>query len=78
MGCSIAQDKRTIIKTRLELSQKATEISRGVNVSTRTIQRYKMNLRYWGTVRPPKLEHQGRPRKITEEMEEVRSQTCSL
>ena len=47
------------------------QIAKDVNVSRRTVQVYRKNIREFGTPRPPKVVPQGRPQKITLKMQEV-------
>ena len=55
----------------LELTLPHKEIAKAVNVTTRQIRRIKFNLLNFGTTCRPKVVHQGRPSKITPEMERV-------
>ena len=64
--------QREIIKVKIELKQDDKRITKDTSVSERTIRAYKKNLRDYGTLYPPKAVLQGRPRKITPEMQEVR------
>ena len=68
---AIPQYKRDRIKVQLELNQVPKDIAVASKVGTRTVQHYKKNLSVYGTLRPPKLVHQGRPSVITPEMEDV-------
>ena len=67
----IPDDKRLLVKTKIHLSQTPKQIEKDTLVSRRCIQRFRKNLRIYGTVRPPKVVPQGRPRIITPEMQEV-------
>ena len=71
MPCRIAERKRQNIKVRLEVNEPVKKIANHANVSERVVYVYRKNLRTFGTLRPPKLPAQGRPRKLTPEMEEV-------
>jgi transposase len=72
MPCAIPEFKREVIKVKIELKQHDKTIAKDTSVSERTIRAYKKNLRDHGTLCPPKAVLQGRPRKITLEMQEVR------
>jgi hypothetical protein len=71
MPAAIPEYKRNRIKVQLGLSVPSKVIAKETHVAHRTIQRYKKNIKEYGQVRPPKADVQGRPRKITAEMEEV-------
>jgi hypothetical protein len=71
MGCRIPESKRQLVKAKIELKHRPKTISKETNVSVRAVQVFKKNLRDYGTLRPPKLVPQGRPRSITAEMQEV-------
>ena len=71
MPCAISEFKREVIKVKIELKQHDKTIAKDTSVSERTVRAYKMNLRCNGTLRPPKADLQGRPHKITPEMQEV-------
>jgi transposase len=75
MPCAIPKYKREVIKVKIELKQHDKVIAKDTSVSERTIRGYKKNLRDYGTLCPPKVVPQGRPRKITPEMQEVRVNT---
>ena len=70
MVCKIADAKRNSIKVGLGINKDSKTIAKEANVSLRTVYDYKKNMMRHGTVKPPKLVHQGRPRKLTPEMEE--------
>ena len=72
MPCTISEFKREIIKVKIELKQHDKTIAKDTFMSERTIRAYKKNLRNHGTLCPPKAILQGRPCKITPEMQEVR------
>ena len=75
MPCAIPEFKREIIKVKIELKQHDKTIAKDTFMSERTIRRYKKNSRDHDTLCPPKTILQGRPRKITPEMQEVRVNT---
>ena len=75
MPCAIPEFKREIIKVKIELKQHDKTIAKDTSMSERTIHRYKKNSRDHGTLCPSKTVLQGRPRKITPEMQEVRVNT---
>ena len=72
MPCAIPEFKREVIKVKIELKQHDKTIAKDTSVSERTIRTYKKNLRDYGTLCPPRVVPQGRPRKIIPEMQEVR------
>ena len=71
MLCIIPVRKRENIKVKLEVDEPVKKIAKDANVSAKTVYTYKKNIRDFGTLRPPKCPNQGRPRKITLEMQEV-------
>src|SRR5436190_16981433 len=73
MPCRIPQRKRETIKVKLGLDQSVKTIAKNNNVSASAVYNYRRNLRDHGTLRPPKTVHQGRPQKITQQMQEVHS-----
>jgi transposase len=75
MPCAIPEFKKEVIKAKIELKQRDKAIAKDTSVSERTIRAYKKNLRDHGALCPPKAILQGRPRKITLEMQEVRVNT---
>ena len=74
MPCSISENQRERIEVKIELSQPSNQIAKDIHVSRRVVQRFTKNLRDYGTIKPPKVVPQGRPRSITPEMEEVQLQ----
>jgi len=72
MGAPLTHAKRNAVIVKKQLSASTKVISDEVNIPLRTVQEYVKNLNHYGTVRPPKRSSQGRPRKITTEMEDVR------
>ena len=70
----IPETTREIIRTKIELGIPDWEIAREANVCERTIRRYKKNMKDYHSLHPPKEPMQGRPRTITEEMQEVFSE----
>ena len=75
MPYHIPNNKRVHIKVKLNLSQSSKQVAKDIHVSRRVVQRFTKNLRDYGTIKPPKVVPQGRSRKITPEMQEVRFQT---
>jgi transposase len=75
MPCAIPEFKREIIKVKIELKQHDKTIAKDTSVSERTIRAYKKNMRDHGALCPPKAVLQGRPRKMTPEMQGVRLNT---
>lgn len=71
MPSRISEDRRRRVKVKLDLSLETKQIVSDTHVSERTVQRYRNNLRDYGSLTPPKNGPQGRPRVITLEMEEV-------
>ena len=71
MPCRIPETKRRTIKVKIALENPSKEIADTVNVSCRSIQRFSKNLSIHGSMTPPKVVPQGRPRIITPEMEEI-------
>ena len=78
MPCPIPDAKRKAVQVKLKLHQKSKQIAKDINLPHRTVHEFQKNIRRYGTFRPPKVLPQGRPRKITPEMEEVRSQIFVL
>ena len=78
MPAAIPEHKREVIKVKLELGIKDKVIAKDMLVSERTIRDFKKNLKEYGSLYPPKGPLQGRPRKITAEMQEVYSQSSFL
>jgi transposase len=71
MPCHIPEFKRRTIELDIALEKKTKDIAKTVRVSSRSIQRFRKNLKVHGSVAAPKVIAQGRPRTITPEMEEV-------
>ena len=71
MPSRIPQAKRDSIKVKIALNERVKTIAKNVNVSSSAVYNYKKNLRQFNTLKPPKVLPQGRPRKITHEMEQV-------
>jgi len=69
MVCAIPEFKREVIKVKIELKQHDKTIAKDTSMCERTIRTYKKNLRDHGTLCPPKVVPQGRPHKITLEMQ---------
>ena len=73
MPCVILEFKREIIKVKIELKQHDKIIvAKDTSMSERIIHRYKKNSRDHDTLYSSKTILQGRSRKITPEMQEVR------
>src|SRR5579859_6935924 len=72
MWCRIPERKRESIKVKLALKQRVKTIAKNNNVSQRAVYHYRQNMRRYGALRPPKKPGQGRPPKITQEMQDVR------
>jgi len=71
MPYKIPDNTRETIKIKLCLAQTLKQIEKHTHTSHRSIQRFSKNLRDYGSVRPPKIVPQGRPRVITPQMQEV-------
>jgi hypothetical protein len=61
MPAAVSERRRGHVKVKVELGVPTKEIQAQTNVSLRSVQRFRKNI----------LESQGRPRKITPEMERV-------
>jgi len=66
-------DVKNRVKILLECGLSIAEVQNETKVSTRSLYRYRENLRCFGSIDPPCLQKQGHPRALTPEMEEVRS-----
>ena len=75
MPYAIPEFKREIIKVKIELKQHDKTIAKDTSVSERTICAYKENMKDHSTLCPPNTVLQGRHRKITPEMQELRVNT---
>ena len=71
MPSALSQEKVEYVKVKLALRLPADVIAQQTNVSLRSVYRICHNIVLNGTSRAPKVVHQGRPRRITPEMEEV-------
>jgi transposase len=71
MPCRIPERKRENIKVKIAVNERVKKIANDNNVSQRAVYVYRQNMRRHGTLRPSKKPHQGRPQKITQEMQEV-------
>jgi transposase len=71
MPSAISARRRGHVKVKVELGEKPGDIQAQTKVSLRSVYRFKENILEYGTCRPPKKDVQGRPRKITPEMERV-------
>src|SRR5579859_1377669 len=78
MPCRIPERKRESIKVKLALNQHVKTIAKDNNVSQRAVYHYRQNMRLYGALRPPKKPGQGRPPKITQEMQDVRGVYANL
>ena len=67
----IPQAKRNSIQVNIALNEKVKTIAKNFNISSSAVYNYKKNLRQFNSLKPPKVLPQGRPRKITHEMERV-------
>ena len=74
MGPRISESRRQLVAVKIALNCPTKTIVKDTNVSTRAVQVFKKNLLEYGTLRPPKIVPQGRPRSISPQMEEV----CAL
>ncbi len=72
MPCSLTPLQEETIRGISALPLPHPKIAGAANCSTHQVRRIKANLLEYGTVRAPKVLHQGRNCKVTEEMEEVR------
>jgi hypothetical protein len=74
MAPQVSERRRRYVKVKVELGVRTKDIpSQLTKVSLRSVQRFnlKKNILEFGTTRHPKKDVQGRPRKITPEMERV-------
>jgi len=71
MPSRIPQAKRDSIKVKIALNERVQTIAKNVNVSSSAVYNYRKNLRQFNALKPPKVLPQGRPRRITPEMEQV-------
>ena len=71
MPSRIPQAKRNSIQVKIALNEKVKTIVKNINVSSSVVYNYKKNLRQFNSLKPPKVLPQGRPHKITCEMEQV-------
>jgi hypothetical protein len=71
MAPSITAAKKARIQAKIELGMPPLTIFEEEHVPLRTVQRFATNYRRFGQLNPPKALRQGRPRTITQEMEEV-------
>ena len=74
MGYQIPESKRQLATVRIALNCPTKTITNDTNVSTRAVQIFRKNILEYGTLRPPKLVPQGRPRSVLPQMEEI----CTL
>ena len=73
MPASITAAKKGSVQAKLELGTLPQVIVVEEHQHLRTIQRFATNMRRYGSMQVPKALHQGRPRTITSEMEQVYS-----
>jgi|GraSoiStandDraft_5_1057265.scaffolds.fasta_scaffold234784_1 hypothetical protein len=71
MGHSLRPEQEKLVKGMLMLEQPSLAIAAVAKCSTRQVRRIKLNLLKYNSVRAPKVVHQGRPLKVTRQMEEV-------
>jgi transposase len=71
MGSSINDTKKARVKAKLELGTPPNVVAEEEHLKLRTVQRFATNIRRYGSMQAPRALHQGRPRTITPEMEQV-------
>jgi transposase len=71
MGARIAIRKQEGIKVKLSINEPVKKIAKEYNVGEKTVYKYSKNMRHYGTLMRPKGPLQGRPSKISPEMEQV-------
>ena len=71
MAPQVSERRRSQVKVKVELGVQVKRIPSQTHVSLRSVQRFKKNILEFGTTRCPKKDSQGRPKKITPEMERV-------
>jgi transposase len=71
MPHSIPESKRNRISTKIDLGIPLKDIAKEEHITVRLVQQIKSNLRRYGSPKRPKGPRQGRPTKITAEMQEV-------
>ena len=71
MPCPLTPLQEETIRGISALPLPHPKIAGAANCSTHQVRRIKANLLEYGTVRAPKVLHQGRNCKVTEEMEEI-------
>jgi transposase len=67
----VSERRRGQVKVQVELGVPVKVIPSQTKVSHRSVERFKKNILEFGTTRCPKKDSQGRPKKITPEMERV-------
>jgi hypothetical protein len=72
MPGSISDTKKACVQAKIELSLPSKVIAKEEHVSLHTVQRLTTNIQCYGSIQVPRALHQGWPRIITPEMEEVR------
>ena len=73
MPYAIPESKRHRISTKIGLGTPLKDIAEAENVTVRLVQQIKLNIQRYGTPKRPKGPLQGRPTKITKEMQEVQN-----
>jgi hypothetical protein len=73
MPPALSQQTNLAVAAGLELDLKPDAIKKATAVSKRQIRRIKLNIVTYHAIRKPKVVHQGRKSKVTDEMTEVRS-----
>jgi transposase len=71
MPAAVSEQRRAHVKVKVHLGVPTKVIHKETHVALRSVQRFQKNILEYGTTRPPKKDSQGRPRKITPEMERV-------
>jgi len=71
MGPRIPIRKREAIQVKLAINEPVKKIVKEYNLGAKTVYKYKANLTRFGTLMRPKAPQQGRPSKISPEMEQV-------
>jgi len=71
MGPRIPVRKREAIQVKLAINEPVKKIAKDYNLGAKTVYKYKANMTRFGTLMRPKAPQQGRPSKISLEMEQV-------
>jgi len=72
MGPRIPVRKREAIQVKLAINEPVKKIAKEYNVDAKAVYKYRRNMTCFGTLMRPKAPQQGRPSKISPEMEQVR------